>query len=512
MTRLQQLRDEAWLVLNEPSSPRYRAFHAAINTLIVVSVGIVVWEVVGPPSPSLHTTFAAIDRAILYVFLVEFLARLAVIRDWVPRSVRLSPTQKIKYFVYSRLRFLLSPWGLIDFFAILPLFPFLRSLRILRLLRLFRSVQFFRYASPLRTLSMAFRDNSLLFAVAMSFVVGSIVLSALMFFLAEKNVNPNVQSLTDTLWWAIVTVSTVGFGDITPVTGGGKVVGALLMLAGMFIIAMFAGVISSTLVGHLLPLRMEQVRMSSIADHIIIAGWNSEVPMILSEMQRESGERMPPVLVFAMCERPDDLDERFVFVHGDCRREAEYEKVRFNFAASVVVVADEGTHGDQPAVRDASTVLTVFTIRSLERKLKVQRSEPIHIVAEILDPENHNHAVVAGANEVIETSRVGSSLLAHTAGNPGVAKVLTSLMLASPNNIYTSRLPPQFVDDTSLLGDVDRITERMRRYAQSGITTLTVAPWGKDAAARMEALEVAVEAHGRLVADGSIVAPVDAPS
>lgn len=63
-------------------------------------------------------------------------------------------------------------------------------------------------------------------------------------------------------------------------------------------------------------------------------------------------------------------------------------------------------------------------------------------------------------------------------------------------------LPPQFVDDTSLLGDVDRITERMRRYADAGLTTLTVAPWGKDGAARMEALEVAVEAHRRLT-DGT---------
>ena len=63
-----------------------------------------------------------------------------------------------------------------------------------------------------------------------------------------------------------------------------------------------------------------------------------------------------------------------------------------------------------------------------------------------------------------------------------------------------------------LLGDVDRVTERMRRYAEAGISTLTVAPWGKDAAARMQALEVAVEAHGRLVADGSIPAPAGASS
>ncbi|MFK5645341.1 LLM class F420-dependent oxidoreductase [Ornithinimicrobium sp. LYQ121] len=67
-------------------------------------------------------------------------------------------------------------------------------------------------------------------------------------------------------------------------------------------------------------------------------------------------------------------------------------------------------------------------------------------------------------------------------------------------------LPPQFVDDTSLLGDVDRVTERMRRYADAGITTLTVAPWGADGNARMEALETAVEAHRRLG-----TRPADAP-
>lgn len=59
-------------------------------------------------------------------------------------------------------------------------------------------------------------------------------------------------------------------------------------------------------------------------------------------------------------------------------------------------------------------------------------------------------------------------------------------------------LPAQFVDDTSLLGDVDRITERMRRYQDAGITTLTVAPWGRDLTARMDALEIAVAAHARL--------------
>ncbi len=438
-------RSALWNILNNPEDVRYRWFHAFINFLIVVSVAIVLWDVLGSPTPEERRLVDIVDRVVLGIFMVEFLARLAVIRNWRPERVELTSLQVAKYWVVSRLKFIFSPWGFIDFLALLPLFPFLRSLRILRLLRLLRSVQFFRFTSPMQTLSAAFRDNSVLFTVAMGFVVGSIVISALMFFLAEKQANPNVNNLSDTMWWAIVTVTTVGFGDITPVTSGGKVVGAFLMLAGMFIIAMFAGVISSTLVGNLLPLRMEQVRMSSIADHIVIAGWNEEIPMMIGEMEREYGAEMPPLIVFADRPRPDNLPEKYVYVQGDFRRELEYEKVRVKYAAGVVVVADDGT-GSEPAVRDASTVLTVFTIRSLEKKVDVRRTRPLHVVAEILDPENHAHAEVAGADEVIETSRIGSSLLAHTAGNPGVGQVISNLVLASRNNVYSAHLPGDFME------------------------------------------------------------------
>lgn len=434
-------------MLNDPDDVRYRWFHQFINALILIAAFNVVYPFIwGPEDNQLRALLRIADDFILWVFVIEFTARLLVIRNWRPKSVRLRPHRVVWYFLVSRAKFIFSPWGFIDLLAILPVLPFLQSLRVLRLLRLFRSFQFFRYANPLETLTAAFRDNALLFTVAMSFVVGAISLSAMLFFLAEVDANPAVSSLGDTFWWAIVTVTTVGFGDITPVTDGGKVIGAGLMLAGMFIIAMFAGVISSTLVGHLLPLRQEQVRMSSIADHVIIAGWNSEIPMMLMEMQTEYGSDMPPVIVFAPRDRPEELEEQYVFVHGDFRKENEYDKVRLRYAKTVVVVADESGES-VPAMRDASTVLTIFTIRSFERKLKdVNRAQPIHIVAEILDQENYEHATVAGANEVIETSRLGSSLLAHTAGNPGVGTVITNLMLASRNNVYAASLPPAFIE------------------------------------------------------------------
>lgn len=446
-------KDHIWSILNNDDDPRHNFFLSVINILIFCSVGLLIYETFNPKLPTeTINTIRMIDYGILVVFGLEYLGRLWVIRDWKPQTVKLSQIQVAKYFVLSRLKFIFSPWGLIDFLALLPLVPFLRSLRILRLLRLFRSVQLFKYNSPLRTLMAAFRDNMLLFAVAFGFVFVCIVFSAVMFFFAEFGVNKNVTSLADTLWWSIVTITTVGFGDITPITLGGRVIGATLMIAGMFVIAVFAGVISSTLVGHLIPLQQEQIRMSTLSGHIIIAGWNDNVPMLLKQLEAEyPKDRRPPILLFAPIERPDMLGPDYIFVHGDFTKEDEYAKVRLNYAKTVLVVADTSEGAIKSAARDASTVLTVFTIRRLEGNFDVKRTSPLHICAEILDPENIDHAKTAGANEVMATALVGNSLIAHTASNPGVGSILTDLLLATKNNIYTSPMPMGLIEGKTLL-------------------------------------------------------------
>jgi voltage-gated potassium channel len=444
------LKQTLWTILNDPSDGRYRAFLWFINTLIVLSVGMLVYEVLWLEGEFIPDWMLAADTTILGIFLVEYLARLWVIRGWKPGTLKLSTKDKVRYWVLARLKFIFSPWGLIDLMALLPIFPFLRSLRILRLLRLLRSVKLFRYARPVQTLALAVRDNALMFAVAVSFVMFTIVVSAVMLFFAEYGINEHIQGLDDTLWWAIVTVSTVGFGDITPATTGGRVIGAGLMFMGMFVIALFAGVISSTLVGHLIPLRLEQVRMSSITDHVVVVGWNEDVPMLLAQMKKEHGEELPAIILMAPIPRPESLPQEYTFVQGDFTKEEEYDKVRLLFARTVIVVADLSAGAARPQARDASTVLTVFTIRSLEQKLAEQRSVGLHVVAEVLDPENIGHATAAGADEVIPSALLSYSIIAHTAGNPGVGGALSDLLLASRQNVYTSDLPVELFDSSDL--------------------------------------------------------------
>ncbi len=441
------IRLQAWRILNDPEDARYVWFHRFINTLILLSVGLVVYEVQANPANEELATLRLIDDVVLAIFLVEYLGRLWVVQETYPKSVKLTNFQKLRYWLVGRLKFMLSPWGLVDLVALLPLFPFLRSLRILRLLRLLRSVQFFRFARPVETLFAAFRDNVLLFAVATAYLFGTVTLASIMMFLAEYRINKNISHIGDTLWWSIVTITTVGFGDITPETTGGRVIGAILMFSGMFVVAMFAGVISSTLVGHLLPLRQEQVRMSSLADHIVLVGWNSQVPMTLQEMRREfkNAPNPPKVLVFAYREKPEYLDSDILWVQGDFTKEDQYDKIRLQYARTAVVVADEHK-GSTIGARDGVTVLTIFTMRSFVERSGIEREEPLHIVAEILDPENYKHAVIAGADEVIETARVGCSMIAHTAGNPGVGTIVSDLVITSGDNIYASTLPVELMD------------------------------------------------------------------
>ncbi|MFB6371697.1 MAG: ion transporter [Bradymonadaceae bacterium] len=441
------IRRQIWRVLNDPEDPRYHWFLWGINILILSSFGMLAYEVLGQPTETELRWLHTVDRVILGIFLVEYIARLAVIRRWRPASIELSFWQTVKYFAISRLRFMLSPWGLIDLVALLPIFPFLRSLRILRLLRLFRSTQVMR---PVQGVFDALRNNSLLFAVAFGFVAVSIVLSATMLFFAEFGVNPGIDSMTDTLWWAIVTISTVGFGDITPQTAGGRVIGAALMISGMLFIAMLAGVISSTLVDHLLPLRNEQVRMSSTTDHIIILGWNENVPMLLDQLDLEFGDEDPPLMVLAPRPRPEALDTSIPYVEGDFTKESELDKVRLSYARTVLAVADNSSQGTRSQGRDATTILAVFTTRSRERQFEVERTEPLHICAEILDPENIEHALSSGANEVIPSSLLGYGAVAHSAGNPGIGEIVTNLVLSTRHNLYTSEIPMRYIQGETM--------------------------------------------------------------
>ena len=152
----------------------------------------------------------------------------------------------------KKLGFIFSFYGIIDLIAILPFylsFGFdLRSARVLRFLRLFRLIKLIRYNSAINRFSLAFKmikEELIMFSVVSMILF---YLSAVGIYYFENAVQPeSFSSIFSSLWWSVVTLTTVGYGDVVPITIGGRIFTFIILMLGLGIIAIPTGMISSAL-------------------------------------------------------------------------------------------------------------------------------------------------------------------------------------------------------------------------------------------------------------------------
>lgn len=426
---------------HEPSSRAFTWTGVVVWTLIVFSVIIVFAELACREFGLVMPAWVeVIDRAVLVIFAIEVSLRVLTYRPPSLRFFRYSPLGGLRQHLVGRLAYCLRPLTLIDILTVVAVVPALRSLRILRLLRLIRTQSIFKYANPLEGTLRAFRDNALLFGFGFSLVLSATFIGGVAFFVAEKGANPSVRNLSDGFWWALVSLTTVGYGDISPQTQTGRLIGSGLLILGMFCLALFAGIIGHTLLHTVLSLREEQVRVSSFVDHIVVCGYDPGARMLLDAIEVELGHTHKEIMIFATGERPPDVPPRFMWQSGDPTKESELPKSRLTHADAVILV---GSRVVSPQLADAQTILTAFTIRSWLAKQEEtsRRRRPLYIVAEILDAENVMHARTAGADEVIESTRLGFSLLAHATVMHGTADILSKVVSAGAHNVYVGAVP-----------------------------------------------------------------------
>ncbi len=149
----------------------------------------------------------------------------------------------------SRLRYMISPLALLDLAAFLPYYLSmffgidLRFLRALRLLRLFKLA---RYSPALSLVGAVFAAEARAFGIALSLLIVVIIFASSGIYLAEQAAQPEAfSSIPAAMWWSIATLTTVGYGDITPITTIGKIFGACVMIAGIGMVALPAGLLAS---------------------------------------------------------------------------------------------------------------------------------------------------------------------------------------------------------------------------------------------------------------------------
>lgn len=193
------------------------------------------------------TLFWFFEATSIAIFTLEYVLRL-----WCVTS---SQRGRFKHPIWGRLRHMVTPFALIDLAAILPFLLHAAlgiDLRVLRALRLLRMLKLTRYYSAWQTLSAVFIQQRRSFMMAGFLMAIVLVLSASFMYAIEHHAQPEkFADIPSAMWWAIVTLCTIGYGDVTPVTTLGKVFGGFISILGLVMYALPAGIMASGFVQEL---------------------------------------------------------------------------------------------------------------------------------------------------------------------------------------------------------------------------------------------------------------------
>ena len=209
-----------------------RVFGLAVQALIALSIVTFSVETLPDLAADTRELLGIMEVVITLLFTLEYFLRL--------------------YAARSRVGYALSFYGLIDLIAIIPFYVTsgvdLRSLRIFRLLQLLRLMKLFRYSKAIRRFSRALviaREEFVLFSAITAMLL---YLASVGIYYFENEAQPEVfKSVFHSLWWAVATLTTVGYGDIYPITTGGKIFTFVILMVGLGIVAIPAGLLASAL-------------------------------------------------------------------------------------------------------------------------------------------------------------------------------------------------------------------------------------------------------------------------
>lgn len=226
------LRHKLYRVVFRNDTRAGKVFDIVLLWLIIISVIVVILESVPELSARNERIFRLIELIFTTLFTIEYLLRIAV-----------SP---------KPLRYLLSYWGIIDLLGIAPFYlsimvpdtHYLMVFRLLRMLRVFRILRLFRFIRESDQLFQALRASIYKIVVFISFILALVVVLGTFMYVIEGPEN-GFTSIPQSIYWTIVTITTVGYGDITPQTSLGKWIATVIMLCGYAIIAVPTGLVTA---------------------------------------------------------------------------------------------------------------------------------------------------------------------------------------------------------------------------------------------------------------------------
>ena len=397
-------------LIQNDKNPYKKYFDLTIIFLIFTSIFILVYEV-KQPVPHWMDTYDIYVVSVL--FGLEYLVRIWVVNDLSEIILEayqdakflekpFSVTVPLKKGLKEKLYFMITPSAIIDLLAIFPTYRPLRLFRVLKLLRYAKSINQF-----IEVLSNK-RFELLTLLLLLLFIVFT---AGIAIYVLEEKINPNINSLFDAFYWSLVTISTVGFGDIAPVTPEGRGISMVIIVSGIAMISFATSVIVSAFSEKLHEVKehrtIEKINKSDA--FLIICGYGQMAKMFLRREELSSDEY---IILEKDAERVEAAKrEGYNVIQEDASR-TEVLK-RFNTKSAKVTVlcmiAD-----------DIENIYITLTAKAISRKIKV--------ITRANDSSMVKKLEYAGADHILLPHEVANNMIHIAITQPTMYKALHAVL------------------------------------------------------------------------------------
>ncbi len=395
--------------------------------LILTSVTILVYEV-RHPVPKWMDFYDIYVVTVL--FLIEYLLRLWVYSDihkymieeyeqalFLHRPFSLS--KPLKRTMKSKFQYMISPSAIIDLLAILPAY---RPLRILRIFVLFRVFKLLRYTKSINQFIDVLANKKFELLTLLFLLLFIVSTAGIAIYVFEETKNPNITTLFDAFYWALVTISTVGYGDISPVTPQGKAISMVIIISGIAMISFVTSVIVSAFSEKLDELKENRIieDLNKNEKFIIICGYGQLAKMFL---RQEAGLEDAYVIIDKDPLRVKQaIKDGYKAIHDDASRHDVISKFDLKYTNITVLCLTNS---------DIENIYIALNVKSL--------SKDIHVIARATDESMHKKFRLAGVDHVLTPSNVANVMLRTAIHQPvlynGMQAILTGKNIANIDEV-----------------------------------------------------------------------------
>ncbi len=403
-------------LLENPHSKIKPWFDIFMICLVVLSVFVLVYQV----EHEVSEIGEYLEQGVVFIFICEYILRLwlyshshLMITEQYEKAqylnIRFNLFKVIRQIIAKKMEYIFSPFAVIDLLAILPSY---RPLRILRIFLIFRLFKLLRYSNSIKVFADVLSSKRFELITLLGFLGFLVFIASIAIYLFENNAaGGNVSDLYDALYWSVVTISTVGYGDITPLTVGGRLVTIILILSGLGVLSFFTSIIVAAFNDKMHTLRENRTysELDRYKQFIIICGFGR----VGQEVARHLAKDKQKFIVIDKNEKNVLLAKQqgFLAILDDVNKHDVLVNAGINRGATAVISATGN---------DVTNVYVTLSSRHL--------NADIQIISRANRHDNVKKLYQAGADNVIEPFAIAGLLAAEYIGQPVAFEAITGIL------------------------------------------------------------------------------------